>query len=85
VVCGLWSQQASVCLAVLLSIFVLSSLASAGEAEVGVGQAQIALPPGVPLAGYSRRHGQPSTGVHDPVGVRALVFRDEEETSRILG
>ncbi len=38
------------------------------------------LPAKVPLAGYSRRKGRPSTGQHDPVGVRALVFQEDGTT-----
>ncbi|HEX9780033.1 MAG TPA: neutral/alkaline non-lysosomal ceramidase N-terminal domain-containing protein [bacterium] len=49
----------------------------AQEAPLMAGAAETAfrLPEGVPLAGYSRRKGRPSEGVHDPVGVRALVLR----------
>lgn len=32
------------------------------------------LPAGVPLAGYSRRKGRPSHGLHDPVHARAVVL-----------
>jgi hypothetical protein len=40
----------------------------------GASRAVFELPPGVPLAGYSRRDGRPSTGTRDPVGARALVL-----------
>ncbi|MBI4341527.1 MAG: neutral/alkaline non-lysosomal ceramidase N-terminal domain-containing protein [Candidatus Omnitrophica bacterium] len=50
------------------------------EVTVGVAKEEFQLPAKVPLAGYSRRKGRPSTGRHDPVGVRALVLQDEETT-----
>ena len=36
--------------------------------------AEFELPYGIPLAGYSKRKGEPFAGVHDPVGVRAISF-----------
>jgi len=47
---------------------------------VGAAKVQFALPAHVPLAGYSRRKGKPSTGVHDPVWARALVLRQGSTT-----
>ncbi len=46
------------------------------ELQAGAASAEFVLPRGVPLAGYSRRKGQPSTGLHDPVGAHALVWQD---------
>lgn len=40
----------------------------------GAAVSTFALPAGVPLAGYSRRKGQPSQGIHDPVCARAVVL-----------
>lgn len=50
------------------------------EVRAGAAEAQFELPAHVPLAGYSRRKGKPSEGVHDPVGARALVIRDGDTT-----
>ena len=66
--------------AVLLSGHTLVSAA----VQAGVAHAVFSLPAGVPLAGYSRRHGHPSTGMHDPVGVRALVLEDEQGSAAAL-
>jgi len=59
-----------------------ASLADA-QVKAGVAQEAFELPRGVPLAGYSRRRGAPSRGLHDPVGVRAL-FLEEDRTAAIL-
>ncbi len=58
--------------------------ASSAEVRAGVGRETFALPAKVPLAGYSRRKGRPSTGVHDPVGARALVLRDAQTTAVLV-
>jgi len=50
---------------------------AANEVRAGVSKEVLQLPPRVPLAGYSRRRGKPSTGVHDPVSVRALVLEKD--------
>ncbi len=65
-------------------ILVLSSGAANAEVQAGVAYEQIALPTHVPLAGYSRRKGKPSQGVHDPVGVRALVVSDPQATVALV-
>jgi len=57
---------------------------AAGEWQAGAAKATFQLPAGVPLAGYSRRGGEPSRGVHDPVGVRALVVTDHALTVAIV-
>ncbi|MBI2104007.1 MAG: neutral/alkaline non-lysosomal ceramidase N-terminal domain-containing protein [Candidatus Omnitrophica bacterium] len=57
---------------------------AADEVLAGAAYEPFSLPAGVPLAGYSRRKGKPSTGVHDPVGVRALVFRDGDTTAVLV-
>lgn len=51
---------------------------------VGVGRAELAFPEGVPLAGYSKRHGESSEGVDAPLAVRALAFRQGEATAVIV-
>ena len=51
---------------------------------MGAAYEAFVLPPKVPLAGYSKRHGKPSTGVRDPVGVRALVVSDGETTAALV-
>ena len=60
------------------------SVAVAGPVSAGVARETFILPPGVPLAGYSRRHGKPSTGMHDPLGVRALVLADGDTTVALV-
>ncbi len=54
------------------------------ELSVGAAKQELRLPAKIPLAGYSRRHGKPSTGVHDPVSVRALVLRDQDTTVALV-
>ncbi len=49
--------------------------ARAESVLVGAAKVELRLPPHPPLAGYSRRHGKPSTGIHDPVFVRAIVIQ----------
>lgn len=60
------------------------ALVGADEIRAGVAKEVFALPAGVPLAGYSKRHGKPSIGVHDPVGVRALVIEDGSTTAALV-
>ena len=60
------------------------AVSAASEVRAGVARATFELPRGVPLAGYSRRHGRPSRGVHDPVGVRALVITDAQTTVALV-
>ena len=66
--------------------FALLRCAASVSAEVRAGAAHVefALPEGVPLAGYSRRHGAPSRGLHDPVGVRALVLEEGAATVALV-
>ena len=42
----------------------------------GAARVEMTPPVGTPLAGYSRRHGRPSVGVHDPLYARALALSD---------
>ena len=58
----------------------------AAEAAVQAGAASepFVLPAGVPLAGYSRRHGKPSHGTHDPVGARALALSDDDTSAMLV-
>ena len=58
--------------------------ATAHEVKAGVAYEPFVLPAHVPLAGYSKRHGRPSSGVRDPVGVRALVVSDGETTAALV-
>ena len=74
-----WHRIAVVC----LGLIVIASPAFA-EVQAGVAREAFVLPAKIPLAGYSRRHGQASTGVHDPPGVRALVFRDGETAAALV-
>lgn len=50
----------------------------------GVAKQDLQLPEGVPLAGYSRRGGDPAHGTHDAVGVRALVVQDADSTVALV-
>ena len=56
----------------------------ASEMRAGAAHEAFVLPKHIPLAGYSRRGGSPSTGRHDPVGVRALVVQDAETTVALV-
>ena len=49
------------------------------ELTVGVAKVEITPPVGTPLAGYSKRHGQPSTGIRDPLYLRVLALSDGED------
>ncbi len=54
------------------------------QVRAGVAQEPFLFESRVPLAGYSRRHGVPSQGVHDMVGVRALVIEDADTTVALV-
>ncbi len=57
---------------------------AASEVRAGASKEVLQLPSGVPLAGYGRRRGKPSTGVHDPVSVRALVLEKDGATIALV-
>ena len=76
------SRQFTAALAVLFGFLIAAAPLAAMEA--GVAETPFILPAHVPLAGYSRRHGKPSTGMHDPVGVRALVMSDGATTVALV-
>ena len=63
-----------------------SAAQAADTAGFSAGAAKVELTPAkrVPLAGYSKRKGKRSTGVHDPVFARALVLRDEHAALAIV-
>ncbi len=46
----------------------------------GVMKVEITPPVGTPLAGYSKRRSNPSTGIRDPLYVRTVVLSDGEDT-----
>ncbi len=48
--------------------------------EVGTAKVEITPPVGTPLAGYGKRHGKPSQGVHDPLYARALSATNGQDT-----
>ena len=52
--------------------------------KVGAARVEITPPVGTPLAGYSKRHGKPSTGIRDPLYVRAVAISDDEDTVVIV-
>lgn len=58
--------------------------AGANEVLAGAAREAFVLPEHVPLAGYSRRKGKPSTGIHDTVGVRALVMEADGVTAALV-
>ena len=66
------------------SLFLVPVLVEATETRVGVAYEPFALPRHIPLAGYSRRKGKPSRGLHDPVGMRALVLDDGTTTAALV-
>ena len=75
--------------AVVIALVCGCVLAGFGEpasaaVTAGVAKEPFVLPAHVPLAGYSRRHGQSSRGAHDPVGVRALVLADDDTTVALV-
>ncbi|MBI4356068.1 MAG: neutral/alkaline non-lysosomal ceramidase N-terminal domain-containing protein [Candidatus Omnitrophica bacterium] len=63
-----------------LLIAICAPPAFSGEILVGASRVELTLPPNVPLAGYSKRHGRPSTGQRDPLYVRALVLQSETQS-----
>ena len=48
--------------------------------KAGAAKVEITPAVGTPLAGYSKRHGKPSTGIRDPLYVRAIALSDGEDT-----
>lgn len=56
-----------------------------GRFQAGWGKAKLTPPTGTPLAGYGARNGAPSTGVHDPLFVKALSVSDGADTAVIVG
>ena len=58
--------------------------AQAGPLTAGVAAVEITPPVGTPLGGYGARHGQPSTGVHDPLHAKALVLDNGHERIAIV-
>lgn len=65
---------AAACAALLLMPATSAALAVQTPVLAGAAAVTFTLPAGVPLAGYSRRKGQPSEGVHDPARARAVVL-----------
>lgn len=49
--------------------------------KAGVAKVDITPAVGTPLAGYSKRRGKPSTGIRDPLYVRALALTDGEDSA----
>ena len=70
--------------AVIGSVSGVFPIEAAGAVQVGVAYEPLVLPAHVPLAGYSRRRGRPSTGVHDPIGARALVIQAEQTVAALV-
>jgi len=64
----------------LILFGVMAPCAAHAELSAGVAKRDLTPPHRVPMAGYSRRHGQLSTGVHDAPQVRALVLSDKDAT-----
>src|ERR1051325_7708795 len=61
-----------------LLIFI-STTFSLRAVDIGVASADITPDVAkykVPMAGYGARNGKPSTGVHDPIHAKILLFRD---------
>lgn len=80
-------RLAAATLSLLALLFIDPSGAQAAEtSQLSAGTAKVELTPlkRVPLAGYSKRKGKRSTGVHDPVFARALVLKDERTALAIV-
>ena len=60
------------------------SAASSEELRIGSAKLDLTPPFPTPLAGYSRRRGQRSTGVHDPLFVRAVLLQDADTTVALV-
>ncbi len=61
----------------------LALYSPAGQAETvraGAAKQDITPPAGTPLGGFGKRHGKPSTGIHDPLFARALAVTRGEKT-----
>ena len=56
-----------------------------GRFQAGWAKVELTPPVGAPLAGYGARDGAPSTGVHDPLFVKALAVGDGDDTAVIVG
>lgn len=52
---------------------------SPGPLTAGAARVELTPPVGTSMAGYSRRAGKPSTGVHDPLYARALAVSDGDD------
>jgi hypothetical protein len=72
------------CCGIMTATFFHPDRVAAGEVRAGVAQERFVLPQRVPLAGYSHRGGAPSRGIHDPVGVRALVMQDDDTVAALV-
>ena len=57
---------------------------SPGPLEAGWAKRPMTPPIGTPLAGYGNRKGEPSTGVHDELFVKALVLSDGRNRAVIV-
>ena len=58
---------------------------SPGRFKAGWAKVELTPPVGTPLGGYGARNGAPSTGVHDPLFVKALAVSDGDDTAVIVG
>ena len=56
-----------------------------GRFQAGWAKVELTPPVGAPLAGYGARDGAPSTGIHDPLFVKALAVGDGDDTAVIVG
>lgn len=55
-----------------------------GTFTAGAAKVELTPPVGTPLAGYSRRGGTRSTGVHDPLYARALAVSDGDDLAILV-
>lgn len=62
---------------IFLSVILTPAVRAAEVFSAGSAKTEITPPAGTPLAGYGRRHGKPSEGVHDPLYARALALSKE--------
>jgi hypothetical protein len=73
-------QISLLCSALAVALSLLAPTARAGELRAGAARVDVSPSQPVLMAGYGART-EPSTGIHDPISARALVF--EQDGARV--